>query len=556
MSEQETKKEAKKEMYKESQQKGAQQKETQKETQKEIQKETKQDVKRGNPRNAQNKPDTNGKTVTKYDLKVQRREAEKARAKRDRLVGNIVSVVIVAVLFCLVASFPIRNYLAVNETYARINGENVSRLEFDYNYNLAINNYLNEYGSYMAMLGMDLSGDLSTQMYSDTLTFQDFFTRTAVENISNNKALQAEAQAAGFIYDTAADYADYEQRLRSAASEAGMTVKDFVRDNYGRFATLSRISGFVKESMYISKYYDSVMDSKMPSDEEAESYYNDNRDDYDSVDYRLLTVEAQLSEAPTEEETAAAMARAEKEAEAALARVATEGDLNENMAAAYVPYLLKDWLFDSVRKPGDTTVIENTYANSYYVVSFADRYLDSAPTVNIRTILTPEGNAQAIYDEWAAGEATEESFAELCDRYNDPSLIAAAGGLLENVRPIRMTEDMAAWLSDSARRAGDTTVLSPGDDEYSYVMYFVGQSDPWWLVSARNELLGAAMEAYMEEITADISVEDPRGNLKYLYVSDDAAEGGADSDGQEGSGTEGGAGADAGSDAAGSPAAQ
>lgn len=532
MSEKEEKKETQKEAKRESQQKGSQ-------------KDTKKEVKKGNAQNTQNESDTKGKMVTRYDLKVQRREAAKAKAKRDRLVGNIMSVAVVAALFCLVASFPIRNYLAVNETCARINGENVSRVEFDYNYNLALNNYINEYGSYMSMLGMDLSGDLSAQMYSDTLTFEDFFTRMAVENIRNNKALLAEAQAAGFVYDTAEDYADFEEKLGSAASEVGMTVKDFVRDNYGRFATLSRISGFVKESMYISKYYDSVVDSKMPSNEEAESYYNDNKGNYDSVDYRLLTVEAQLSEAPTEEETASAMAKAKEEAEAAVAKAASEGELHENMTADYVPYLLEDWLFDSARKAGDTTVIENTYGNSYYVISFADRYLDNTPTVDIRAVLTA-GDAQAIYDEWAAGDATEDSFAEICDKYNDSSLISAEGGLLENVRPEKMTEDMAAWLSDSARKAGDTTVLSPEDDEYSYVLYFVSQSDPWWMVSVRNELLGIAMEDYMDEITADISVEDPRGSLKYLYVSDDAVD----------SGTEGDTGADAGSDAAGSPAAQ
>lgn len=522
-------------------------------SEKETKKETKKEVKK---ENTQDKQDTNEKVVTKYDLKVQRREAAKAKAKRDRLVGNIISVAIVAALFCLVASFPIRNYLAVNETYVKINGENVSRVEFDYNYSLALNNYLNEYGSYMAMFGMDLSGDLSTQMYSDTLTFQDYFTRIAVDNISNNKALMAEARAAGFAYDTGEDYADFEQSLRGAASEAGMTVKDFVRDNYGPYATLSRISGFVKESIYVSKYYDSVMDSRMPSDEEAENHYNDNKDDYDSVDYRLMTVEAKLSEAPTEEETAAAMAAAKEEAEAALAKVASEGDLNENMTADYVPYLLEDWLFDSSRKAGDTTVIENTLGNSYYVAAFAGRYLDSAPTVNIRAVVTAEGNAQAILDEWAGGDATEESFADICDKYNDSSLISSEGGLMENVRPQMMTEDMAGWLSDSARKAGDTTVIAPEGDGYSYVMYFVSQSDPWWLVSSRNELLGIAMEAYMEEITADIPVEDPKGNLKYLYVSDDDSDGETGSDAQEGSGTEGSSGADAGSDAAGSPAAQ
>lgn len=512
-------------------------------------KETKKD-------NVSNKQETKEKVITKYDLKVQRREEAKAKAKRDRLAGNITGVVIVAALFCLVVSFPIRSYLAVNETYAIVNGEKVSRVEFDYNYNVSLNNYMNQYGSYMAMLGMDLSGDLSKQMYSDQLTFQDFFTQMAMENITNNKALKERAEAEGFTYDTEADYADFTETLKSAASEAGVTEKDFIRSNYGTYATLSRISGFVKESMYLSAYYDSVMDARMPSNEEAESYYSENADQYDSVDYRLLTVEAELSEAPTEEETAAAMAEAKKEAEKALLKVAREGELNENVTSTYAPYLLREWLFDSSRKAGDTTLMENTSANSYYVVAFEDRYLVETPTVNIRGIITTE-DAQAILAEWQGGEATEESFAELCDNYNDPSLVSSTGGLMEGIRPEMMSGDMEAWLSDSARKAGDTIALPPEEDGYSYVLYYLGEGDPYWMASAKNTLLGTAMEAYMEEITADISIEDPKKNLKYLYISEEETDNNSGTDGGTGSDTADSAGASGGSDAAaGTDAAQ
>ncbi len=504
--------------------------------------------------------DTGKKVVTKYDLKVQRREEAKAKAKRDRLVGNITGVVIVAALVCLVASFPIRTYLAVNETFASVGGHKVTRLEFDYNYNIELNNYLNEYGSYMSMFGMSLSGDLSQQMYSEELTFQDFFTQLAIENIRNNKALLAQAEAEGFTCDTAEDYADFEQRLKSAASEAGMSVKDFVRDNYGSYATLSRISGFVKESLYLSRYYDSIMDSKMPSDEEAQNYYNENKNEYDSVDYRLLTVDAELSEAPSEEEITAAMAEAKKEAEEAVKKVATEGELRENMTGSSVPYLVEDWLFDASRKAGDTTVIENTSGHSYYVVAFENRYLDETPTVTIRAIVTGDGNGQAILDEWKGGNATEEGFAEICDKYNDPSIISTTGGLMESVQPSRMTPELEAWMSDSSRQAGDTAVIAPEGNEYSYVVYYVSESDPWWLVSAKNTLLGNVMEAYIEEITADITIEDPKRNLKYLYVSEEGADSGESQDagtdepGQ--SGEDDGSGTDAGADAAAGSVAQ
>lgn len=461
----------------------------------------------------ENVQDTEKKVVTKYDLKVQRREEAKIKAKRDRVVSNVVGIAIVVVLACVVASFPIRSYLAVNETYARVNGENISRVEFEYNYNVTLNSYINDYGSYLSLLGLDLNGDLSGQMYSDELTFEDYFNQTAMTNIVNNKALVAQAQAAGFVYDTSEDYADFEERLKNAASEAGYTVKDFVRENYGSYATLSRISVYIKEAMYASAYYDSILDSKMPTDEDAQSYYNDHRDDLDSVDFRYLTVEAELSEAPTEEEITAAMGAAKEKAEEAKKAVAEEGELNENLTADSVPYLLEEWLFDSARKAGDTTVIENTSGNYYYVAEFEARYRDNTPTVDIRAVLTKEDNGQAILDEWAAGAATEESFAEICNKYNDPNEISLAGGLLENVQPANMPEELTNWLMDSARKEGDTTVISPEGEDYTYVFYYARVNDPWWMTSAKNVLLSEAMNAYIEEITADISVEDLKGNL-------------------------------------------
>lgn len=51
-----------------------------------------------------------------------------------------------------------------------VNGEAVNKVEFDYQYNLTKNNYIVQHGSYLTYFGLDTSKDLSTQMYSDTLT--------------------------------------------------------------------------------------------------------------------------------------------------------------------------------------------------------------------------------------------------------------------------------------------------------------------------------------------------------------------------------------------------
>lgn len=468
---------------------------------------------------------TEKKVVTKYDLKVQRREQEKAKEKRDKQIGNVVGVLVVVALVCLVASFPIRTYLAIHETYVKVAGENISRVEFDYNYNVVSSNYISQYGSYMSMFGYDLSGDLESMMYSDTLTFADYFAEMAVDNIVDNKALLAEADAAGFTYDTTADYQDFKDRVKEAASQAGVSQKEFIRENYGTYATMSRIEDFVKEALYLSAYYDSVADTKAASDEDAQNYYNENKADFDSVDYKLLTINAEVPDEATEEQTTAAMAAAKEQADAALATIDAQGELTEGMEKSSVPSVLRDWLFDDSRKAGDSTVVENTSSNLYYVVEFEQRYLDNTPTVTVRAALTTEQNGQALLEKWTAGDATEESFAALCDEYNDTSVVSAAGGLFENIQKGSMPEELEAWLYDDARAAGDTTIITPADDEYTYVFYFVEQGDPWWMVNIKNSLLNSAMSDYMDEISASITVEDPKGNLKYLQVSEEDTEG-------------------------------
>ena len=347
----------------------------------------------------QNTEQKQEKMITSYDRKMHRREEQKKKEQREKRIMTAVGIVIAAALVCLIASFPVRTLMATRGTFIKIGGENVTRVEFDYAYNIARNNYLAQYGTYMSYFGLDLSGDLSAQMYSETLTWQDYFEQLAVENLISNKALKDQAEAAGFTYDTTEEYADFEESVENAASEAGLTTRDYVRQLYGSYATLGRISDFVKEAMVINQYYEQVAEERAPSEEEIQSYYEENTDSYDSVDYRIVTIEAQLPTEPTEladpaeEETsaeeasaaedtqastedaqasaetdaaqestadetgteeeyepseaeiAAAMEEAQALAQDAQETVAQDGELQENVQRASANSLIRDWLF-------------------------------------------------------------------------------------------------------------------------------------------------------------------------------------------------------------------
>lgn len=505
---------------------------------------------------SQNIEEQKEKVVTKYDLKMQKRAEEKARAKKEKQVSLITSILIVAALVCFMASFPIRSYLTVHGTYVKVAGENISRLEFDYNYNMALNNYMNQYGTYLSYMGLDLTGDLSTQMYSDSLTFKDFFEKMAVENIIQTKALKAEAKAAGFTYDATKDYEDYLNYVSQAAEAAGMTEKQFVQENFGAYATTSRLKPIVMENLESSAYYDSVSDEKMPSDEDAENYYAENKDSYDSIDYRMTVINAELPTEPTdladktedttttdnttgststdsttgtdtttyepsEAEIAYAMEQAKAEADTALKSIAKDGELKENAKRTSLASVTREWLFDESRKAGDTTVIEDETNNRYYVLAFEKRYLDETPTVDVRAvILSNDGDvsADSVLEEWKSGAATEDSFAELADKYNTASATTSEGGLFEALSVSNVSDELKDWMTDSSRVQGDTAVIAPEGESYTYVVYFIGTNEAEWMKSIKNTLLTDIMADYLEEITANYSVEDSRNNLNYLKV--------------------------------------
>ena len=270
-----------------------------------------------NEKVTENKEQTEQKVMTKYDRKVQKRKEEKEKEKKEERISTAIGIVVLVALVCLVASFPIRTYLATHETYVVVNGEAVNKVEFDYQYNLTKNNYITQYGSYLTYFGLDTSKDLSTQMYSDTLTWQDYFEQNAVESLKQNKALMAEAKAAGFTYDTTDEYNTFKETIKTSAASAGISEKEYVRSIYGSYATMGRIEEYVKNDMVMNAYYQKLQEDNAPSDDEIQSYYEENKATYDSVDYRLTTIEADLPTEPTEladpvEETAADTTRSEE----------------------------------------------------------------------------------------------------------------------------------------------------------------------------------------------------------------------------------------------------
>lgn len=488
-------------------------------------------------KNNQNEtPKQENKVMTKYDRKMQAYKEQEKKSKAQKKRGTILGIVIVAVVAAFVLSFPIRNYIAVNGAYITVGGEKVTKVEFDYNYAMAKTSFISQNSYYLSMMGMD-SSTIESQMYSDELTFRDYFEQLAVGNIQSTKALKAAAQAAGFSYDTDAEYAEMLEDLKSRATENGMTLNKYLKSVFGSYATESRLEDVIREGMLTNAYYQQVEEESAPTDAEIDAYYAEHKNSYDLVSYYLTIVEAELPTTapdgsvtldengnevayePTEEEIAAAMAEAKTTADTAEATIMAGGEFYEGQSSSYVSYLLQDWLFDESRVKGDTTVVEDNTNHRYLVAGFEQRYRDETPTVDMRAIVTQSTDAQTILTEWENGAATEESFIELCDKYDENDV---EEGLYEGVDATGMNEEMNAWLADSARQSGDTAAFSD-ENGYNYVFYYIGTNEPAWKLDIHDLLVNQTMTEYVDGIVEGITVEDPKGNLRYLAVEAAAA---------------------------------
>lgn len=507
------------------------------------------------------------KVVTRYDRRLQKRKEQEEKRKRDQKITAGIGIAILIAVVILILSFPIRNYQAVHRTFVKIGGENISQVEFDYNYYTTLNQYYSQNGYLLSLMGVDMTGDLSTQMYTQDLSWQDFFQEMTVENMRTNKSLMREAKAEGFTHDTTEEFNTFQETAREQAAANGVSLDNFLKTAYGPYATMDRIENYVKDAMYVTAYYRQQSENLMPSEEEINAYYAEHPDDYDSVDYQLVQVDAELPTEPTEladpqpEETEdgddagegetedgeeEAYEPSEAEIEEAMKAAKMEAELTEknfpedtatvgfNRQHSAISTYYADWLFEEGREPGDTTIVENTTDHCYYVVQFGRRYLDvETPTVNARVITVhTEEELQAVTDAWAAGEATEERFQELYAQYSEDT--DGLNGLYEGMTQDGMAnEELSSWLFDEGRAVGDVTSSVDEENGGAFFVYYMGAGQPQWYYSVRNTLQQTALSDYLEEVAADCEVENVRDNLHYLVVEAQQSEAAAQSSAAE-----------------------
>lgn len=487
------------------------------------------------------------------------REAQQKSRKERRTWTIVVSIVVVLALIIILLN---TNLLYTGTTAVTVGDTEYTNAEYQYYYYSELLSFQTNYQGYVSMF-FDVNRDLGDQELNTSMlssvpeslgdgtgaTWEDYFAALALENMREVTALYSAAVAAGYTLsdEDAATIEETITSLETAADTYGWRDGDaYASVIYGKGVDLDTVREQMERSSIASAYAQDMFDSFEYTPEQLADYYDQYADVFDTLSFEYYLVSAEqveTTETVTDEETGEeteqtteavtdeTMAAAEQQAEDILDAFEFEPDSHSEQhhatfteaiaevmgdeagepydytltqgyyVSTYLNDNIADWVLDSAREPGDTTIIENE-GSGYYVVAFYGRSDNDVGTVSFRHILinatdededgeysdeelaAAESEIQDIYTEWQEGDATEDSFYELQQQYSDD--VSSSGvlygdetGAYTHIIEGSMVDTVDEWIFDSARQPGDTAIVHAETDSYNgyHLLYFICNDD-------------------------------------------------------------------------------
>ena len=388
--------------------------------------------------------------------------------------------IVLALCVCLVAGIalkaPVIGMVRKCTTAATVNGEKISAVELNYFYIDVINNYCNQYSSYLSYF-LDTSKPINEQFYDETnnITWDQEFLDMALESVKNNYALYNAAKAAGHTLteEEKASSEELFEQLETAAESYGYSSSSgYLKALYGSGASLSSYKDYYEVTSLASSYYnfytkqlsDSIDDAALREFESDKMYeFNSytyashymtvdsfkeggTKDDKGNITYsdeEIKAAEAAVKAAAealavpennTLEALNAALAAADKTATAdeatkdeAKKTTATE---NKDVLYSKVNSAVQEWIRDDARQPGDIAALPYSTTSTvdgkevetlkgYYVVLFQEKEDNAYALKDVRHILvgyeggTTDENGSTTYSDEEKNAAKEKAEAIL-----------------------------------------------------------------------------------------------------------------------------------------------
>ena len=454
------------------------------------------------------------------DTRISRRTPARTQneIQRDKDKAKVKKIVIRAVLICalVLALFLIfinTGLFYRTATAATVDGRNFSVAEFNIYYMTSVNNNYSalhsNYGDFANQV-LDTSKPYDQQMYSSTMTWDEFFTQTSLAKMTSVKLLNDMAAKDDGFSLTEDQKAELDSLIASPETYAklyNISVSRYLQSAYGKGVNRKLYNKTVTE-MYIADVYGAyIADNYEYTSDQLDSYYKAHTNDFDTVSFRAYQFLAETGDEVDKdkalEDTKAVAQEIVDSADSAdkfdelILDYEKENDLRDGViVSSYIKYAgvsetYREWLFSNDRQPGDTTVIVNSSKNGCYALYFEGRDTRDYPYVEVRQILVsadtddsgntidssmPEAKAkaEALLAEWKSGAATEESFKQLLDDHSSEDDVNGSyiDRLYYGATGVTVFEE---WALDPERQPGDTEII---ETPYGYhIAYFVRTGD-------------------------------------------------------------------------------
>ena len=379
---------------------------------------------------------------------------------------------------------------------------------------------------------VNMSFNVMVQQYGlskeEAETYKAYLLPDVRNNLQNEGMLSREAEKNGMalseenkqMIEATVSY------MKEQAKLANMSFPSFMALNYGEGVTESVFRKATARSLLAYQWQQKKQEEFSAPTEECETYYTGHTEAIDKAVYYSYSVTWTTEEEATEEEIAAAKAAAKAKAGTLNSGATSLDSLYEGLQAleidttkdalvrtAYLsnvsPTELQDFLKDSARKRGDHTLIETDSAYNVVIFESLAREEYLAPSYDSITVTPSDAEdaaslqeardkADAILQEWQAGEKTEASFTALAAQKAESGVVTD-NGLTENAVKTFMNSEEQAWLFNTARKTGDAVVVDTGS---SYkIIYFVKWSDkPYWEIMTNNMIINEKAGEYTAQL--------------------------------------------------------
>ena len=442
------------------------------------------------------------------------RHAEKAAKMTERQIQaqaeakklNLYTTLFVAVLaVLLVAAVTIGAIKTIqgsgirerSTTALTVGNHEISNAELSYYYVDAINSFLNDYGSYAYLFGLDTTKPLNEQFVDEEngITWADDFLTSAKGNIRSVYTMLDAAAEAGYTLpaESEAQIDTALQNLEAYALLYGYgDAETYIKAMYGKGSTLESYKEYCCNTVLADAFRTNYAASLTYEDADLRAHEEGHYNAFSSYSYNYyyLATSRFLEGGTTDENGNTTYSDAEKaasvEAAEAAAKTLTADTINsvesletalnrlsinegtEATTIACDDYLSTsilsvayDWIIDDARQEGDLTYFPSTSTSTdadgnevvttsgYYVVFYRGCNDNKFPVINARHILV--GFEGGLYDE-STGVTT----------YSDEEKQAAwtkAEELLAQWKEGEATEDsFAALANENSDDTGSNTV--------------------------------------------------------------------------------------------------